>query len=147
MPCLDYCTGAAYVTNIPTMNSILQVSKSEPYFWIDDLFVTGILVKKLPHPINIYDWSNYFLINHMQYETEILTGKFFSPQLMVAYDIGPEAIRNISKKFQICHERQCYQMIYQDQELLTSLLPPVTKYLPQNSRPLISCLMYHWDLE
>ena len=42
----------------------LGVSKDEPYFWIDDMFVTGILASKVPHEIKIYNWKNSFLSDH-----------------------------------------------------------------------------------
>ena len=42
----------------------LEVSKDEPYFWIDDMFVTGILARKVPHEIKIYNWKNSFLSDH-----------------------------------------------------------------------------------
>ena len=42
----------------------LDVSKNEPYFWIDDMFVTGILASKVPDEIKIYNWKNSFLSDH-----------------------------------------------------------------------------------
>jgi hypothetical protein len=42
----------------------LDVSKDEPYFWIDDMFVTGVLASKVPHEIKIYNWKNSFLSDH-----------------------------------------------------------------------------------
>ena len=125
-----YCVGGAYVTNIPTMKSMLQVSQYEPYFWIDDVFLTGILTEKLAHPLHMYNWANCFLIDHVDQETEILQGTLFSREIMVAFDIDPKSILHLSYKFKLCHEKRCYEDIYKDHEMISHLKPPV-HVLPQ----------------
>ena len=57
----DYCSGWAYVTNHKTVKSILEESKKvENHFWIDDVYITGILRKLLPS-VKLFDWSMSFL--------------------------------------------------------------------------------------
>ena len=43
-----YCAGWAYVTNPATMAAVLQEANcgDHDYFWIDDVFVTGIVRPK-----------------------------------------------------------------------------------------------------
>ena len=54
----------------------LGVSKDEPYFWIDDMFVTGILASKVSHEIKIYNWKNSFLSDHRSVFSIKLTHSF-----------------------------------------------------------------------
>ena len=98
----EYCAGWAYVTNIETMTSVLNASRNESYFWIDDLYVTGILLQKLVEETIIYDWRNLFLTDHVQSQEAFLRGKFFTPELMVASDLKPEEIRHVFQKYQKC---------------------------------------------
>ena len=119
----DYCSGWAHVTNLKTIKIILKLSENEKYFWIDDLFVTGILLEKFPNPIRIYNWRYAFLSDHVQLSEEIFNTSFFSPELMVASDIDSKQIQILSKKFQSCHRQKCYQLIYQD-ESNTNMMRP-----------------------
>ena len=102
---------------------ILEVSTDETYFWIDDLFVTGTLVRKLAHDIKIYNWRNNFMSDHSQYRNEILHGNFFSPELMVSSDITSEDIKVVSQKFAKCHEKNCYEAIYSNPEITEHMKP------------------------
>lgn len=125
----DYCCGWAYVTNIATIDIILEVSRQHvPYFWIDDLFVTGTLVKQSKKAIQIYDWRYNFLSDHVQLQSEILAGKFFSPELMVASDITSLDIRKVWKNMLKCHQVSCYLQIYQDSQLKEMIRPKAIIY-------------------
>ena len=42
-----YCTGLGYVTSTSLVTTLYELSKREPYFWIDDVFVTGLLLRKV----------------------------------------------------------------------------------------------------
>ena len=45
--CTPYCTGIGYVTFIFLVTKLYEPSKREPYFWIDEVFVTGSLLRKV----------------------------------------------------------------------------------------------------
>ena len=125
----EYCAGWAYVTNIETMRSILKVSKNESYFWIDDLFVTGILVQKiLNEDIQIYDWRNNFLTDHIQSQEAFLRGKFFTPELMVASDLKPSEMVHVFQKYQKCSLKNCYDLIYNNPQNLIFMKPPAMHF-------------------
>ena len=47
----------------------------------------------------------------------------FSPELMVASDITGGDIKKIWKKFVNCHEKTCYDQIYENPDLTESLKP------------------------
>ena len=44
---IPYCTGVGYVTSTSLVTTLYELSKREPYFWIDDVFVTGFLLHKV----------------------------------------------------------------------------------------------------
>ena len=42
-----YCSGAAYIFSGPTAQALYNASIYTPFFWIDDLYITGILAVRL----------------------------------------------------------------------------------------------------
>ncbi|XP_050300506.1 beta-1,3-galactosyltransferase 5 [Anthonomus grandis grandis] len=56
-----FVSGWFYITNPQTAKKLSTLANYEKYFWIDDVFVTGILSNKLNTPI--YDISKYFTAN------------------------------------------------------------------------------------
>jgi len=50
-----YCEGFSYITNVPTMQLMLDQTKIIPRFWIDDVYFTGILL----HGIEQIQWIKY----------------------------------------------------------------------------------------
>ena len=124
----EYCAGWAYVTNIETMTSVFNASRNESYFWIDDLYVTGILLQKLVEETIIYDWRNLFLTDHVQSQEAFLRGKFFTPELMVASDLKPEEIRHVFQKYQKCFKKNCYDLIYKDSQNKMAMKPPIKRF-------------------
>ena len=66
----DFCSGWAYLTTIEVINDLLnQIQFNLPIFWIDDVYVTGILKQSLTDiyfelnykwfnldPLNLYKW-------------------------------------------------------------------------------------------
>ena len=65
-----FCSGWAYVTNAAAIAAVLsgldssKDDETKKYFWIDDVFVTGIA---RPKDIPMYDWSKASLRTHDQY--------------------------------------------------------------------------------
>lgn len=53
-----FLSGWVYVATIKAITSILQASEKTPCFWIDDVFVTGILRKNAG--LRLFDIKNYF---------------------------------------------------------------------------------------
>jgi len=55
-----YCKGAAYIMSPDIMRRLYEVSLETPYFWVDDVFVTGILAQKLNiKHIQMYEYYNF----------------------------------------------------------------------------------------
>lgn len=110
-----------------------EASHHQPYFWIDDLWVTGHLVEQLQIPVHIFNWKNNFLSEHIQAKDDLLKGKMFTPELMVASDLEPGEIRHLASKFDKCHKKQCYNQVYDSQELKEYMRPPMTIRRPAGS--------------
>ncbi|XP_040570475.1 beta-1,3-galactosyltransferase 5 [Lepeophtheirus salmonis] len=81
-----FCSGGAYVTNLLLIESIVQMNYKK-FFWVDDVFLTGILPNLAPVKVKYYQWNNYFLHNHASYINDVLETGFNTPELMVIYDV------------------------------------------------------------
>jgi hypothetical protein len=122
----SYCAGWAYATNVRTIRSVLSTAENRSdYFWIDDVFVTGIL---RPADANVYDWQKAFLNTHSQHEDDVVKGKGFSPELMVASDLKPDEIRHVFRKFRNSHDQELPQrLIYSDPKTMALIEPANVK--------------------
>ncbi|CAG9762071.1 unnamed protein product [Ceutorhynchus assimilis] len=56
-----FVSGWFYITKPQTALKLATIANYQKYFWIDDVFVTGIIAKKLK--ILLFDISKYFVIN------------------------------------------------------------------------------------
>ena len=119
-----YCAGWAYVTTLPTLARVLAWSTTQPYFWIDDLHVTGTLPAN-HGGVEMYDWVYSFLTTHVQYSQEILEGTFFTPELMVCGDITATQISHVWSKAERCHRRGCSDLVYSNEENREAIRPRV----------------------
>lgn len=41
-----YCEGFAYITTVDTIKTLYEVSRHTPAYWVDDVYITGILARK-----------------------------------------------------------------------------------------------------
>ncbi len=121
-----YCAGWAYVVGVETMRAVLEAADArEGYFWIDDVFVTGVL---RPSKSTVYEWATAFLNIHVQHQHDVTEGTGFSPELMAASDLTAAQIRHVFKKFRRSHEKGIPQKaIYDDAIMLENLRPPIVK--------------------
>ena len=115
-----YCSGHAYVTTIATMKEILRAIKiMDSVIHIDDVVVTGLGTKGTDIPL--YDWSHYFINTHLNYWDELLDpeSNFITPQLMVFFNIEPQDIAVLHKKFSWClnHSNKCYDKLWNNKDL------------------------------
>ena len=131
-----YCSGSAYVASITAIHAISGVTLEIPYLFVDDVFMTG-LARERREGIDLYDWSGSFLIKHMDDEERLLDPEsgFYSPLLMVAFDIKAEDIRVLFEKAQMClkHQGRCYGALYRDQAVKDKHSPPKVNRTPKES--------------
>ena len=114
-----YCSGHAYVTTIATMKEILKAIKiMDSVIHIDDVVVTGLGTKGTDIPF--YNWSHYFINTHSGYRDELLDPEshFITPQLMVFFNIEPQDIAVLHKKFSWClnHSNKCYDKLWKNKD-------------------------------
>ena len=56
----QYCAGIGFIVSAPLLPLLYNASKSTPFFWIDDVYVTGLLTKKLPAGVAYVDTRKHF---------------------------------------------------------------------------------------
>ena len=129
-----YCAGWAYLTTLPTIKALLKAAPSLPQLWIDDLYVTGLVAAALVDPpVQFYDWSYSFLNYHTHMKAAVLSGDFYTPELMVCGDVGEEEIRHVWKKAEFCARRNCYSLLYGDKDARKDFMP-TTKQIERFSK-------------
>ena len=124
-----YCNGWAYVTSRPTVSRVLAWAEQQPYFWIDDLHVTGSL-PALHGGLPRFNWVYSFLTTHLQYKQQILEGSFYTPELMVCGDISPDQIVRVYRKAEKCHRSRCSDIVYTDQDNRAAVRPHLAVQSP-----------------
>lgn len=78
----QYCAGIAYVISRQLVKQLYEASKSTPFFWIDDVYVTGLLTKKVPDRIDYVD-----LNQRMTLKEEMALESYKNQTQPIAYDI------------------------------------------------------------
>ena len=91
------------------------------------MWVTGHMLELLTKSktVQMYNWYNNFLSEHIQHKDDILRGKMFTPELMVAGDLTSQEIKHLAEKFEKCQKKNCYDAIYKSEELKNFMKPPL----------------------
>jgi len=56
----QYCAGIGYTLSSALLGLLYNASTTTPFFWIDDVYVTGLLAKKLPASVKYVDTGRHF---------------------------------------------------------------------------------------
>jgi len=59
----QYCAGIGYIISSPLVPLLYNASHYTPFFWIDDVYVTGLLAKKLPAGVKYVDTLKHFTLD------------------------------------------------------------------------------------
>ncbi|CAF3333629.1 unnamed protein product [Rotaria socialis] len=71
-----YCSGSAYFITQDLIRPLFQASRSMPFFWIDDYYITGLL----PQAIRSSVYVNYLYINSLfVINIDLVEQRFLSP--------------------------------------------------------------------
>ena len=119
----DYCAGWAYLINLKAIEEIIKVADKDfiEYFWIDDVFMTGIL---RPDSVTVLDIKNAFLSTHSHMTEQVIRGREFSPEVLFAGDLTTSEMRSLHKKFEECHRKKWAESsIYADDKMREFLGP------------------------
>ena len=77
----QYCAGIGYIVSSPLLALLYNASLSTPFFWIDDVYVTGLLAKKLPSAVTYVDTGKHFTSKEdvalRQYENRTLPIQYY----------------------------------------------------------------------
>ncbi|RUS75671.1 hypothetical protein EGW08_016565, partial [Elysia chlorotica] len=91
-----YCSGSAFVLSADLAPRLYQVSLNKPFFWVDDYYVTGVLVNSLGVPHVRY--NDVYLLNANLAESQLAkdTGKtlfFHVKKLALFLKLWPMLLR------------------------------------------------------
>ncbi|CAH0561319.1 unnamed protein product [Brassicogethes aeneus] len=106
-----FISGWFYITNIKTGQHLVLLSNYYKYFWIDDLFVTGIVANSLK--IRHYDLSKYFTVNPEFLECCIRdVKKKLSCDIMVGPNGGDNNLFfKFNEALSFCYDNNCKNRI------------------------------------
>ena len=102
-----YCEGFSYITNVPTIRLMREQSNLIPRFWIDDIYVTGLLLNGLEPRVKWFDYSNVVTWSYYDYWDLAL---ILSPQLSVVDFYSTDF-------FVVIHETLSYKNRFKTQHL------------------------------
>lgn len=102
-----FVSGWFYITNVRTVKNLVALVNYEPYFWIDDLYITGILAAKLK--ITLYNISKHFTPNSEFLQCCL---QDFNKDLYCDINIGPNGGDNnmfyhFNKQAKKCFHGKC----------------------------------------
>ena len=71
----QYCAGTGIVSSMEVIVDMYQVSLTTPFFWIDDVYITGILPPKLEKPVDFVDLQSSFSMLESDIKSQYLSDK------------------------------------------------------------------------
>lgn len=77
-----YCAGIAFVLSRQIVKQLYEASRTTPFFWIDDVYVTGLLTKKIPDAIDYVDVNT-----RMTLREELALDTYKNRTIPLTYDI------------------------------------------------------------
>lgn len=104
----DFVSGWFYLTNRKTVTELARRSERRPLFWIDDVFVTGVLRKEAS--IGIIDIKDKFATDYRFLECCIDSG--YNKRLRCEFSAGPDGARQdllprFARFVKFCRREKC----------------------------------------
>lgn len=105
-----FLSGWMYLTTPKTAASLVAVAKETPYFWIDDVYVTGILATKLNIKLENVRFKHMFL--EFFELMDCCINDMINKNIMCEYSVGPNGNdNNMIVKFNdainVCNLNKC----------------------------------------
>ncbi|XP_045466327.1 beta-1,3-galactosyltransferase 5-like [Harmonia axyridis] len=112
-----FVSGWLYITTVTVSKKLENLASGEKYFWIDDVFVTGILAKKIN--IKMYNIKEYYT-DHPQY-FQCCLNDYKNNKLDCDIIIGPNGGRTnlfyeFNSVFSACFNGSCNARLYKINE-------------------------------
>ncbi len=106
----DYLSGWLYITNPRTARSLVAESQIQPYFWIDDTWVTGVLREKRNIPLT--KLNKWFSANSQFLDCCVDDARNHSYKC--DYHVGPNGgdpklIKAFMNAMEECYEKNCVE--------------------------------------
>lgn len=106
----DYLSGWLYITNPKTARSLVAESQIQPYFWIDDTWVTGVLREKRDIPLTRL--NKWYSANSQFLDCCIDDARKYS--FKCDYHVGPNGgdgklIMAFMSAMEKCYENDCVE--------------------------------------
>ncbi|XP_064485590.1 beta-1,3-galactosyltransferase 5-like [Ornithodoros turicata] len=104
----DYCSGWAYLTEPATIASIIEESRYRPYFWVDDVHVTGTLARMAG--VRLHRTNSFYTTEAQTLAAWADNGE--GKRLDWKYTFGPtwgevELVQNAHRKAKWCRKVRC----------------------------------------
>lgn len=71
----QYCAGVAFLTTVPMIQELYKASSRSTFFWIEDVYVTGVLPKSLEKPVDFINIQSRFSLNSELFKSQYLDSK------------------------------------------------------------------------
>ena len=75
----EYCAGLAFVLSASIVPEMYEYSKSTPFFWIDDVYVTGLLAGK------VKDLKHHDYLKHFTLKEDLANSDYTSNKTRLQY--------------------------------------------------------------
>ena len=132
----DFLSGWAWVTGSRAASRIVSASTKVPFFWIDDLWVTGILAAK--SDVQIKSLNTFYTVYIEHIECCIRkSGGGASPEYLCDFFVGPSLeklnlVRGFGKLALDCHLSQhCQRRKWQESVMKTCVKIDNPFFLPE----------------
>ena len=71
----QYCAGVGYLTKVPLLQEMYKASFESIFFWIEDVYITGVLSKNLKKPADFINIQSRFSLDHELFKSNYLDSK------------------------------------------------------------------------
>lgn len=100
-----FLSGWLYITTPKDAKTLVEASKTVPYFWIDDIYVTGLLAKLVG--ISHHDIHQYFTLHHEYLECCIQDKNHLCDYIVGPNGGDPALLLSFQKHAASCQEQRC----------------------------------------
>jgi len=113
----NYCTGWIYILNPGTAGRLAEAATRYKMFWIDDVWVTGYLVKYLKMPvINLMEWFEMKVERMLLAKSVQSTNIYHKDYLAAPNERNYEVTFALTRQAEWCYKEKCLNNIYRRNE-------------------------------
>ena len=130
----DFLSGWAWTTSLTTAEKLVEASQTNKFFWIDDVWVTGMLAKKIGASLETLNSLYTIYIEHIRCCVENQKSKD-GKTLMCDFLVGPSMddfnlIRRYGQLASKCFQEQCERRTWEQSVMKTCVKIDNPLFLP-----------------